>query len=84
MKKQPHGFCDRCGFRYDLNELRYELSPQGRPTYRVCSTCFDPIHPQDVPFVFVPERESLDDPRPDLSLEKSREIPGGAIPVEDL
>ena len=40
------GECDRCGFTYKLNDLRYEVEDQTRNGLRVCSDCFDPDHPQ--------------------------------------
>ena len=35
--------CDRCGFNYKASELREEW--QG---LKVCATCYEPRHPQDL------------------------------------
>ena len=40
------GECDRCGFTFKLNDLRYEVTDKIRNGLRVCSDCFDEDHPQ--------------------------------------
>ena len=37
--KKALGTCDRCGFTYKLNELRYETENKVRKGLRVCHTC---------------------------------------------
>lgn len=57
-------WCDRCGFKYKLHELRREWTG-----LRVCdgpgtNGCFETRHPQD----FVkgkPDKQSFPDPRPE-------------------
>ena len=73
--KRAHGFCDRCGFRANLREMKTE-TVNGRPNnLRVCPTCWDPEHPQeDLGRVRVDDPQALRDPRPDQALEASREI----------
>ena len=45
MRPVP-GLCDRCGFRYDLSELRVEYV-LGKPTnIKTCPECYDESHPQ--------------------------------------
>ena len=44
--KKALGICDRCGFTYKLNELRYETENKVRNGLRVCHTCYDPDQPQ--------------------------------------
>ena len=44
--KKALGQCDRCGFTYKLNELKYEVQDERRNGLRVCSDCFDPDQPQ--------------------------------------
>lgn len=73
--KHALGICDRCGFRYKLRELVFEASVTGTPTYRVCKTCFDPVHPQLIPPRVQPDAQALWEPRPDTGLAASREIP---------
>ena len=38
----PKGICDRCGFEYDLAQLKKEWTG-----YMVCRDCFDHRHPQE-------------------------------------
>tara|TARA_R110002020_G_scaffold442148_2_gene653307 strand:- start:116 stop:454 length:339 start_codon:yes stop_codon:yes gene_type:complete len=40
------GDCDRCGFTYKLNELRYQIEDSKRNGLRVCNECFDQDQPQ--------------------------------------
>ena len=35
------GICDRCGFSYKLNALKYEIENGTRNGLRVCNSCFD-------------------------------------------
>jgi len=62
-------FCDVCGLRYKLKELR-DLVVRGRTTsVKACVTCWNPSHPQlrlgELP---VDDPQSLRNPRPDQSL----------------
>ena len=38
----PYGICDRCGFKFYLNQLRTEWTG-----LKVCHDCYDPRHPQE-------------------------------------
>lgn len=77
--------CDRCGFQYKLKELK-KLEESGRSVnLMVCSTCWEPEHPQDdlgkYP-VFDPQ--AVRNPRPDTSYyteSGSRKIQWGWNPV---
>jgi hypothetical protein len=40
------GLCDRCGFRYKLSELRYQIFNQMLTGWRVCPECYDDDDPQ--------------------------------------
>jgi hypothetical protein len=63
-EKRAFGFCDRCGFRYDLNQ-------------RVCPECWEIDHPQNWVGI-IGSRKAADDPqalrnpRPDTNLNASR------------
>jgi hypothetical protein len=62
------GFCDRCGFRFGLAELLWEISDKKRNGLRVCEPCLDPDHPQlQLGRVKVNDPQTLRDPRPDNS-----------------
>jgi len=41
------GICDRCGFRFLLNTLRAESVRGVKRGSLVCSSCYDPDHPQN-------------------------------------
>jgi hypothetical protein len=70
--KHAFGFCDRCGFRYDLNSLKYEVVDERRNGYRVCDSCLNPDHPQLQLGEFrIYDPQSLLDPRPDQGEEAS-------------
>ena len=73
--KYAIAICDRCGFEYPYNELRFEISDQKRTGFRVCYECLDQDQPQlqlgEYP-VNVPQ--ALRDARPDTSLEASRRL----------
>lgn len=72
--KRAHGFCDVCGFRYQLSELR-ENFVRGRPTgVKACPSCNDPDHPQNwLGSTPVDDPQALRNPRPDSALAASRE-----------
>lgn len=71
------GFCDRCGQRYKLSTLAYEVVNKVRTGMRVCTSCFDTDHPQlQTGLVRTDDPQSLRDPRPDSSLTESRTITG--------
>ena len=69
------GFCDRTGFRYDLEDLR-EQFVNGHPTgLMVGKDQLDIDHEQwRLDEVEANDDINLDDPRPDTSLEESRAL----------
>lgn len=71
------GFCDRCGFRYPLADLKYEMENQRRNGLRVCMDCKDVDHPQLRLGTFkVHDPQALRDPRPDTGEARSRSFFG--------
>ena len=52
--------CDRCGQRYDYNQLRKEWNG-----LKVCIECYEEKHPQLEPNSPPYEPQALYDPRPD-------------------
>jgi hypothetical protein len=40
------GLCDKCGFRFKLSELRYQIYNQRLTGYRHCPECYDDDDPQ--------------------------------------
>lgn len=74
--KKAFGFCDRCGFRAPLGKLRNE-TVRGKPKHNlVCPSCWDPDHPQNWQGTQdMSDPQALRNPRPDTSLQASRNIP---------
>lgn len=59
------GFCDRCGFRYKLKELRTETVNLSSTNLRVCPVCWDPDQPQNMlGRIPIDDPQALRDPRP--------------------
>jgi hypothetical protein len=74
--KYAHGFCDVCGFRVKLSELKNTIVNEKRTGIKACPTCYDKDHPQlRVGRIKVEDPQALRDPRPDPALEASRELP---------
>lgn len=70
--KRAFGFCDRCQFRYDLGELRYQVVAQKVTKLRVCPGCLDVDHPQlMLGRVPINDPIALRDPRPPLDYDPS-------------
>ena len=70
--KRALGDCDRCGFTYKLNDLKYEIQDSIRNGLKVCSYCFDVDHPQlKIGEVDTSDNQALFDPRPDRGREES-------------
>ena len=63
--KLAFGFCDICGFRYNLDELK-ELTRRNKlVNIRACPECWGPDHPQnDLGSFPVDDPQALRDPRP--------------------
>lgn len=60
------GFCDRCGFRFPLSALKWEMQDKHRNGLRVCGECLDPDHPQlQLGRFRIFDPQTLDSPRPD-------------------
>ena len=70
------GICDRCGFRYPLHDLKFEMisakgAPENKPSgLRVCPQCLDKPHPQaflpQAVAAKLPDAQALFQPRPDV------------------
>lgn len=68
--KQPqaHGICDRCGFRYNLVDLVWQMEWRGNDLtnirLRVCKlTCLDVPFQLNRPLYLPPDPEPVDQPR---------------------
>lgn len=79
--KRAFGFCDRCGFRYDLSDLQYQPVKARNTNLKVCPTCLDEDNPQLLLGVIpVQDPQALRDPRPDTAQVASEAL-FGWIPV---
>ena len=66
--KHAFGFCDRCGFRYDLGDLKWEFEDKKQNGLCVCEPCLNPDHPQlQLGRFRIYDPQTLRDPRPDQS-----------------
>jgi hypothetical protein len=64
--------CDRCGFQFRLKELRELVIKTKKVNILVCSTCWDPDHPQlQLGMYPVNDPQGLRNPRPDSSYVQS-------------
>ena len=62
------GLCDRCGFRFRLKDLTYEVTDLRLNGLRVCHVCLDEDHPQlQLGEQIISDPQSLYDPRPDVN-----------------
>lgn len=73
--KQAFGFCDRCGFRYPLKDLKPEVVNLAVINTLVCPECWDPDQPQNhLGHLRIQESEALRNPRPPLGLVESQQF----------
>ena len=71
--KKAFGFCDRCGFRYDLHELAPEVKDMRTTGYLVCYECKDEAQPQwQTGKNKINDPIALRNPRPDKGQSESR------------
>ena len=70
--KKALGICDRCGFSFKLNSLKYEILDSKRTGFRVCNQCFDEDQPQlKLGQIDTSDKQSLYNPRVDTGEEES-------------
>jgi len=61
--------CDRCGFRYKLKELKFEVIKTKLYQLKVCPECWDPDQPQlQLGMYPVDDPQAVRQPRPDTTL----------------
>lgn len=66
--KKAIAMCDRCGQQFKLKNLRTEIVKQRKHELLVCSSCFDPDHPQlMLGAVPVDDPQALRNPRRDAT-----------------
>ena len=58
--------CDRCGFRFRLNQLRTLVIKTKNINFKVCDSCWEPDHPQlQLGMYPISDPQALRDPRTD-------------------
>ena len=73
--KKALGICDRCGFSFKLNNLKYEILDSKRTGFRVCNQCFDEDQPQlKLGQIDTSDKQSLYNPRVDTGEADSRRL----------
>lgn len=66
--RKSYGFCDLCGFRYDLKKLRNLVVKTKQTQIKACNACWVPDHPQLLLGTFpVSDPQAIRDPRPDTN-----------------
>jgi hypothetical protein len=80
--KNAFGFCDVCGFRYKLSQLKPLTIKTKNTNILACTECWNPDQPQlQLGMYPVSDAVALRNPRPDNSQEISRDIQWGWDPV---
>ena len=75
--RHAHGFCDRCGFRYDLVELKSEFVNRKEVGNSICPTCYDIDHEQyELQRLNIRDPQALRNPSTDNALADSRKLFG--------
>jgi len=91
------GTCDRCGFVYDLNRLKFQYEYRGasliNTNLRVCSTCMDKPFINNKPVRVAGDPMPVSGARPSMALiDATVELVGGVptsvggqtIPVDEI
>jgi len=74
--KSAYGFCERCGFRYDLGEFKSEFVKGIEKKNRVCSDCWDSDHPQNFVGTFkISDPQGLRRPVPEIGTDSINAFP---------
>ena len=72
--KRAIGYCDRCSWEYPLKSLKKERVNGEQQSLKVCPTCFDKDHPQNlIGKQNYEDSQALREPRVDTGLVDSRD-----------
>ncbi len=75
--KLAFGFCDTCGQRYDLKELKFQIVAGKQTNIKNCIYCFDKDNPQYfLGRVPINDPQALFNPRPDIAQVASQQLWG--------
>ena len=79
--KHALGICDRCGFSFKLNSLRFQHVDGWLTKIKVCYSCLDVDNPQwQLRLLDLTDNEALRDPRPDDSTAPGLALTWGSDP----
>lgn len=77
------GFCDLCGFRFDLKKLKNLTVKTKRTAIRACPQCWTPDQPQlQLGMYPVADPQAIRDPRPDTNTWYSAGVNADGNPTE--
>jgi hypothetical protein len=77
------GYCDRCGFRFDLKKLKNEVVKTKQTQIRSCPECWSPDQPQlQLGMYPVSDPIAIRDPRPDTNTWYASGVNTGGYPSE--
>lgn len=66
--RKAFGFCDLCGFRFDLKNLKNLVVKTKRTEIRACPQCWSMDHPQlQLGMTPIADPQAIRDPRPDTN-----------------
>lgn len=75
------GFCDVCGFRFDLKRLKNLVVKTKQTQIRACPQCWTPDHPQlQLGMYPVSDPQAIRDPRPDTNTWLSSGVSTNGVP----
>ena len=78
--KKAFGFCDLCGFRTDLRDMKREVVKQRMTGMLLCRECWSPDHPQLMLGTFpIYDPQALRNPRPDTGYYVSGTTSDGSL-----
>jgi hypothetical protein len=73
--RHAFGFCDICGFRCDLSDLKFVVIKLKVTAIKACPMCWDPDHPQlQLGMYPVIDPQALRDPRIDVNQNVERTL----------
>lgn len=73
--RHAYGYCDRCGARTPLNNLKEQIIDRNLSGLLVCDDCLDIDHEQlRLGEVRTDDAIALERPRPDLTIEEGRAL----------
>ena len=71
------GFCDVCGFRYPLGELKSEVENYSKVNILACPECWKSDQPQNhLGTIRMDDPQALRNPRPPIGIAASRSLTG--------